>query len=277
MVTLFEGDAGGPRRQSSKGNQLKWYSGEKWYKADYTGYEGLAEYIVSHLLQLSTMERETFVLYDTVKIRYDETVFLGCESEHFLPPRWHLITLERLFFLQYGESLYESIFRIREPESRAVFLVEQVEHLTGLKEFGRYLSVLLTIDALFFNEDRHTHNIAVLKDEFGKYHYCPAFDHGASLMADMKMDYPMETPLEKLYEKPKAKTFCWDFDEQLDVVETLFGQHLKFRFTNKDVERLLKNDTEYPAEVKKRVGELLRLQRRKYRYLFAKEQEGRGA
>ncbi len=277
MVTLFEGGAGEPRRQSSKGNQLKWYSGEKWYKADYTGYEGLAEYMVSHLLQLSTMKRETFVLYDTVKIRYDETVFLGCESAHFLPARWHLITLERLFFQHYGESLYESIFRIREPENRAVFLVEQVEHLTGLKEFGRYLSVILTIDAFFLNEDRHTHNIAILRDVYGKYHYCPAFDHGASLMADTKMDYPLEQPLEKLYEKPKAKTFCRDFDEQLDVVETLFGQHLQFRFTNKDVQKLLESESEYPAEVKKRVGELLRAQRRKYRYLFAKEQEGRGA
>ncbi len=269
MVTLFEGDAGGPRRQSSKGNQLKWYSGEKWYKADYTGYEGLAEYMVSHLLRLSNMERETFVLYDTVKMRYDETVFLGCESDHFLPFGWHLITLERLFFQYYAESLYESVFRIREPENRALFLVEQVEQLTGLREFGKYLSVLLTIDALFFNEDRHTHNIAVLKDPFGKYHYCPAFDHGASLMADTKMDYPLETHLEKLYEKPKAKTFCRDFDEQLDVVETLFGQHLQFRFTNKDVETLLKNETEYPVEIKKRVGELLRMQRRKYQYLFA--------
>ncbi|MDE6601729.1 MAG: hypothetical protein K2K90_06140 [Lachnospiraceae bacterium] len=268
MVTLFEGYAGETRRQSSKGNQLKWYSGEKWYKADYTGYEGLAEYMVSRLLQMSTMDRETFLLYDTVKIRYGEAVFLGCESDHFQPPGWHLITLERLFFQHYGESLYESIFRIREPENRAVFLVEQTENLTGLKEFGKYLSILLTIDALFLNEDRHTHNIAVLRDAFGKYHYCPAFDHGASLMADTKMDYPLETPLDKLYEKPKAKTFCRDFDEQLDVVENLFGQHLQFRFTNRDVEILLEKEPEYPAEIKKRVGELIRMQRRKYRYLF---------
>lgn len=268
MVTLFEGDAYGSRRQSSKGNQLKWYSGEKWYKADYTGYEGLAEYMVSHLLQLSTMEQDAFLLYDTVKIRYDANIFLGCQSEHFLPSHWQLITLERLFWQHYGESLYQSIFRIRETKNRAVFLAEQAEYLTGLREFGKYLNILLTIDALFLNEDRHTHNIAVLRDETGKYHYCPAFDHGASLMADMKMDYPMETSLEKLYGKPKAKTFCRDFDEQLDVVEALYGQHVKFRFTNTDVENLLESEQEYPAEVKNRVGELLRLQRRKYRYLF---------
>ena len=36
-------------RQSSKGNQLKWKSEGIWYKADYTGYEGLVEYMISHL------------------------------------------------------------------------------------------------------------------------------------------------------------------------------------------------------------------------------------
>lgn len=34
-------------RQSSKGNQLKWYNGIHGIKLDYTGYEGLAEYMVS--------------------------------------------------------------------------------------------------------------------------------------------------------------------------------------------------------------------------------------
>lgn len=269
MVRLFEQEVPGQRRQSSKGNQLKWYSGKKWYKADYTGYEGLAEYVTSHLLQLSSLEQDAFILYDTVRIQYGETCFLGCRSDHFLPEGWQLLTLERLFWQYYGESLYQSIFKIREPKNRAAFLVEQTERMTGLQEFGGYLSRLLTIDALFLNEDRHMHNIAVLRDEFGIYHDCPAFDHGASLMADTKMDYPLDAPLDILYEKPKAKTFSRDFDEQLDAVEQLYGQSVKFHFTNGDVEKLLEADREYPAEAKERVRELLRLQRRKYQYLFA--------
>lgn len=36
--------------RTSKGDQLKWKSEKKWYKADYMGYEGLAEVLVSHLL-----------------------------------------------------------------------------------------------------------------------------------------------------------------------------------------------------------------------------------
>ena len=44
-------------RHSSKGNQLKWNPAntETWYKADYIGYEGLTEYMVSHLLMHSTL------------------------------------------------------------------------------------------------------------------------------------------------------------------------------------------------------------------------------
>ena len=50
MIELFEQNERMQNRQSSKGNQLKWENEGIWYKADYTGYEGLAEYVISHLL-----------------------------------------------------------------------------------------------------------------------------------------------------------------------------------------------------------------------------------
>lgn len=49
------------------------------------------------------------------------------------------------------------------------FLVEQVERVTGLRNFGIYMNQLFTIDALFLNEDRHTHNMAVLMDGEGRF------------------------------------------------------------------------------------------------------------
>ena len=55
MVELFEQHERKSERQSSKGNQLKWQNDTIWYKADYTGYEGLAEYMVSYLLKKSTL------------------------------------------------------------------------------------------------------------------------------------------------------------------------------------------------------------------------------
>lgn len=55
MVDLFEQDIRTNDRQSSKGNQLKWSNGQTWYKADYAGYEGLAEVVVSGLLEKSSL------------------------------------------------------------------------------------------------------------------------------------------------------------------------------------------------------------------------------
>ena len=50
MVELFGQHKEMESRKSSKGNQLKWEEQGIWYKADYTGYEGLAEYVISGLL-----------------------------------------------------------------------------------------------------------------------------------------------------------------------------------------------------------------------------------
>ena len=44
MIELFGQNIRTNRRQSSKGNQLKWENDGIWYKADYTGYEGLASH-----------------------------------------------------------------------------------------------------------------------------------------------------------------------------------------------------------------------------------------
>ena len=55
MIELFEQDIRTNDRQSSKGNQLKWEKSGVWYKADYTGYEGLAEYVISQLLKHSCL------------------------------------------------------------------------------------------------------------------------------------------------------------------------------------------------------------------------------
>lgn len=64
-------------RQSSKGNQLKWESGGIWYKADYTGCEGLAEYVVSGLLLESSLLPEEFVSYQTEEISYKQNRYLA--------------------------------------------------------------------------------------------------------------------------------------------------------------------------------------------------------
>ena len=268
MVELFEQDKKTNDRQSSKGNQLKWKNGSVWYKADYTGYEGLSEYVVSRLLLHSSIENKEFIIYDTEKIQYKRTCYLGCRSINFLPAGWKLITLERLFQSFYKVGLNQSLYKIEGIKNRVEFLVEQTIRITGLKEFGKYMSWLITIDALFLNEDRHTHNIAVLLDDVGDFHYCPIFDNGASLLSDTTMDYPMNVEVPMLISEVNSRTFCNSFEEQLEAVEELYGQNLKFQFTVKEVEELLEQECYYPKAVKERVKEIVIEQRRKYNYLF---------
>lgn len=70
-------------RQSSKGNQLKWENKGVWYKADYTGYEGLSEYLISNLLCRSTLHEAEFVRYEPEQMRYRQKIYEGVKSENF--------------------------------------------------------------------------------------------------------------------------------------------------------------------------------------------------
>ena len=268
MIELFDANIKIENRQSSKGNQQKWLKEGIWYKADYTGYEGLAEYMVSHLLQKSSLCNEEYVLYDTELIKYKTVQFRGCKSCDFLPAGWNLITLERLFQNMYGQSLNRSIYQIQSYENRLEFIVNQTIRMTGLKEFGTYMSKLLTIDAFFLNEDRHTHNIAVLMDDAGDFHYCPFFDHGAGLLSDTTMDYPLDREIDEAMDEVEAKTFCRSFEEQLETAEKLYGTNLNFHFSLNDIEMLLNEDKYYKIEEKKRVRQIFAWQMRKYKYLF---------
>ena len=152
-----------------------------------------------------------------------------------------------------------------------IFLTEQVERMTGLKDFGKYLNKLFTIDALFLNEDRHTHNIAVLMNSDGKFGYCPIFDNGAGMLSDIQMDYPLGENLYEQIHLVRAKTICQDFDEQLDISEKLYGGNLKFHFTKQDVEKLLEQVNIYSEDIKIRVENILFEQMRRYQYLFTRE------
>ncbi len=139
-----------------------------------------------------------------------------------------------------------------------------------VESFGTYINKMLTIDALFLNEDRHTHNIGVLRDPCGKYYESPIFDNGAALLSDTTMDYPVGIDTYRLISNVKAKTFSDSFDEQLDIAEDLFGRSMKFSFSMKDVEELLAKERYYSKEIKSRVYDIISHQRRKYEYLFTK-------
>ena len=271
MIRLTEKEQRFAAQPSSKGNQLKWESGGIWYKADYTGYEGLAEYAVSALLRYSTIPEEQYIRYETEEIEYRGRIFRGCRSRNFLPEGRQLITLERLYRNSTGRSFHSDVFHITDIEERLRFLVYQTERMTGITGFGEYLGMLMTVDALFLNEDRHLHNIAVEMEGSGRYFLCPAFDHEAALLSDTTVDYPLSEIPDALYDmitSVQAKTFSTDFEKQLETCEKVFGTRIRFRWDETAADEVLAAETHYPADIKKRVKRILLEQRRRYAYLF---------
>ena len=213
MVEVFENELISPHRQSSKGNQLKWKtSGDKWYKADYLGYEGLVEYVVSEILKMSTLSAEEFIVYAPEQISYKSQVYNGCVSTD--------------------------------------------------------INKLFTIDNIILNEDRHTHNIAVLVNSKNEYKLCPIFDNGAGLLSDIRQDYPLSQDTYSLMETVKAKTICDDFEEQMFLSEKNYGENIHFSLSHKKLDQILEKANIYPSEERQRVYDILIEQMRKYKYLF---------
>jgi len=267
MIELFSKEEQTQTRKSSKGNQLKFFRDGIWYKADYLGYEGLAEYTVSHLLRYSTLKEAEFVLYDLEEIRYKGQVFRGCKSRDFRKS-WQLITMERLFQQAYGTGLNSLLYSLDDHTARLKTLIEQAERLTGLNSMGIWFQKMLTIDTLFLNEDRHTHNIAVLINDRQEFREAPFFDHGACLLSDTSLDYPMERDPLVMVKESEPKTFCQDYDEQLDISERLCQNHLFFSFGYHEVKEIVDQATIYPPEVRRRVIDLVMARRRSHEYLF---------
>lgn len=220
-------------------------------------------------------------MYYLAEIKYKNKIFNVVSSYDFLKDNFQIITLEKLFKNYYGKSLHESIWNIHSVKDRLQYIVNNVIKITGLKDFGKYMNIVLTIDALFLNEDRHTHNLAVLMNENGEFDYCPIFDNGAGLLADILYDYQMDEDVYKLINSVKSKTISLDFDEALNASEILYGNNIYFNFTKNDIDSILGIDFEgeiksiddnpiaiYPLEYRKRVIIILLEQMRKYSYLF---------
>ena len=253
---------------SSKGNQLKWKCDGCWYKADHMGYEGLSEIIISNLLHLSNVT--DYVQYEPMQIQYKSKIYNGCKSMNFLPENEELITVDRLFRQYTGLSLTKELAHITSVKDRIVYLVENVKEITRIQNIGQYITMTLEMDAFFLNEDRHTNNIAVLYNSSANtYRLSPYFDNGLSLFADTNEDFPLDKSIEDCFSLIKAKPFSMDFDEQAGEAVSLYGRQLKLNFTINNVKKELEKLVAlYDKQILASVEKTLRMQIRKYQYLF---------
>lgn len=70
-------------------------------------------------------------------------------------------------------------------------------------------------------------------------------------------------------DRVQSKTISSEFNEQLDISESLYKINLRFQFTKNDVTELLEKAEEYPEEIRNRVEMIIFAQMRKYTYLFS--------
>lgn len=226
---------------SSKGNQEKWLNDGRWYKLDQFGYEGLAETLISILLEQSNIETDTpfrFTRYQMERMTVHGNERTGCSSENFLDDGQTIITLSHLLKRLEKASLKETLSKLPSDKRRISYLAEATAEFTGLQDFPQYLALLFEVDALFLNDDRHLNNIAVLEHN-GKYDYCPIFDNGAALLSNTRFS-PMDIEPKALITTMKARPFNTTFNRQMKSVTNLYGTQLKLpKFTYEKIFSLL--------------------------------------
>lgn len=194
-------------RFSSKGNQIKWRSGDKFVKLNCLGYENIAETLVSWFLHFTNIKEEDYVDYFSCMIYEDgKRLGIGCYSYDFVK-EYEEITIKDL--LNAGlRSFSISYDDLRE------FLIDEIK-----LDIKNYIDRILCVDSIVRNDDRHFDNISFLYKD-GVYKPAPIFDNGSSCMSDT-FSYPFEVDFDINYTSIQAKPFRADFKSQIGYVDRL--------------------------------------------------------
>ena len=258
---------------SSKGNQEKWYDKETnaWYKLDRIGFEALSEAVASEILRKYS-NIETELGYQIVPYHIDSVDVHKAKRNASISPN----------FLKEGQSIqtaYHILKRVLGPDYQKVLadektipnrlkkIVDTIETISGLQNFGQYLTLLFEVDALIANEDRHLNNIAII-EENGTYQYCPLFDNGEGFMLD-NVKYPFDVETKGLMKHLRAKPFQCRFGTLLSAARELYGTQLKITCTADEISEVIEAYLEWYQPMfrpflKDRILDVMILQMKKY-------------
>ena len=193
---------------TSEGTQIKYRKEGYWYKKDNHGHEGLAEYLVSRLLDFSSLQPSEYIRYEAGTINGSG----GCRSRNFLRDGEELITFYRLYYNETGRNLVSVVNAMDSMEDRMEYVIEFIRQSCKL-DIRDYLRKILTLDMIVLNEDRHFNNLAVImKDDA----FCPApiFDNGISLLTANK-SVNRKIPLEENVKRVAARPFSGSHEKMV--------------------------------------------------------------
>lgn len=174
MITLSNIDRFNSTGSSSKGNQIKYYSNNIWYKIDTHGYEGLAECFSSCVE--SCVVDLGFVPYYEEVFNINGGMYRGCYSySMFDITRYKFITLRSILK---NNHISLSIFKQSSIRKSILDVISTILEFTGIN-IGKYLADTLFLDSIILNEDRHPMNLGLIYDtKLKKYSLVPIFDNG---------------------------------------------------------------------------------------------------
>lgn len=186
----------------SSGCQLKWLKDNKFVKLSLLGYEHVAEVLTTWLLQCSDLSRDRYVVYHPCLIYEDnKPLGQGCYSESFLQ----------------CNDVEVSIANILDSRliSYSIGLEDLIELLDSyyISNARDYLNLIMSIDAITRNDDRHFRNISLIR-RGNIYLPAPVFDNGGGCLSDI-VSYPMNMSLDDLWKTVYAKPFSVTFGRDI--------------------------------------------------------------
>jgi len=167
----------------TKGTQRKYFDGEYFYKINKMGNEGLCEYIVSVLLNNSSLDSRLVVEYEYCIING----LPGCRSKNFLAKGEVFVTAANVYRSVYGrDDPADRLLMLGDAKKRLDLILDIMEgYGANRNEYKKYLSTMMQLDLLTGNVDRHIHNYGIIVDgSTNTLRMPPLFDNGRSLDTD---------------------------------------------------------------------------------------------
>ena len=231
---------------TTKGTQIKYFKDNYYYKINQDGNEGLVEYITTLILENSSLPKNSYVPYEYCKINGR----LGCRSYNFLKENEEFITMNSLYYRLTGyNNLTDKIFSMNNISERLLFLLE-IANAYGIdvKQFRNYLEIIMQVDYLIRNVDRHAHNYGIIyNSNTSEYRIAPIFDNGRALgtalgvsEASCTISGSFEMQL-TAFSFPVLGKFVIDFDNLLQDLKCLEDEIGKKR----EIDKLRMNLKEY--------------------------------
>lgn len=211
---------------TSKGNQEKYYddSEHRYIKMPFE-YQGvlwkdyIVEYLSSRLISEEHLLGVEVVQQDIAKTQEGISCVISKDFNFETGTEW--VSIHRLL-LANGLDIDDKMF----PTDRFNLIKDLC-----LKEYKvditNYLIVMIVLDYLLLNEDRHLNNFGICRTQEGEFTMAPLFDFGLGLFEHNKIY--LNKPLSKALAYVECKPFAKTHDAQIEMLMHLgYGYKIKW-------------------------------------------------